>query len=365
MRMSDSLPPLIASALERQLPPKTDYGIAFVGCGGIVNYGHIPAYQASGFHMLGGYDLNRDAAERTVKTHGLSKVYSSLDEVLADPAVQIVDIAALPWVQLSIAEKVVAAKKHLLCQKPFSDKYAEAVKMVELARAAGLKIAVHQQFRWGQIIRATRALLAEGWLGDLLDVQVQASINTPWDMWPWLASQPGLEVRYHSIHYLDALRFLFGDPALVTSCHAKNPAQKAKGETKTITVWEYESGLQILVAACHYDWSPGLYSIFRVLGAEGLIEGAIGTNYDYPHGRSDTIKFTSRNHPEQNFSATLPGKWIPDAFYGPMASLMEAIQTGGEPVTSGADNLGTLRVVEASYRSMAERRSVAPSEITA
>lgn len=48
-----------------------------------------------------------------------------------------------------------------------------------------------------------------------------------------------------------------------------------------------------------------------------------------------------------------------------MASLMEAIQTGGEPVTSGADNLGTLRVVEASYRSMAERRSVAPSEITA
>ena len=63
------------------------------------------------------------------------------------------------------------------------------------------------------------------------------------------------------------------------------------------------------------------------------------------------------------YSAVLPGKWIPDAFYGPMASLMEAIQTGGEPVTSARDNLGTLRMVNAAYRSMNERRSVMPLEI--
>jgi len=363
--MTNALPPLIQSALERKLPPKIDYGIAFVGCGGIVNYGHIPAYKASGFNLIGGYDINREAAEQTVKTHGLKKVYGSLDELLADPAVEIVDIAVMAWSQFEIVQRVIAAKKHMLCQKPFSDKYAEAVKMVELAREAGLKIAVHQQFRWGQIIRAAKAIMEAGWLGALLDVQVQVSIMTPWDMWPWLAEQSRLEVLYHSIHYLDALRFLFGDPALVTSRHTKNPAQKAKGETKTITVLEYESGLQILIAVCHYDWSPGLYSIFRVLGTEGLIEGTIGTNYDYPHGRSDTIKFTSRSEPSRNFEATLPGRWIPDAFYGPMASQMEAIQTGNEPLTSGADNLGTLRVVEASYRSMADGRSVAPSEITA
>jgi len=114
-----------------------------------------------------------------------------------------------------------------------------------------------------------------------------------------------------------------------------------------------------------FDWSPGLYSLFRLLGTDGLIEGTIGTNYDYPDGRNDTIKFTSRSNPERNFSATLPGKWIPDAFYGPMASLMEAIQTNGEPLTSAKDNLGTLRAVEASYRSMREARSVSPSEIVA
>ena len=164
---------------------------------------------------------------------------------------------------------------------------------------------------------------------------------------------------------MDSLRFLFGDPNLVTSRHTKHPKQKATGETKIITTWEYTNGLQILIAVCHFDWSPALYSLFRVLGTNGVLEGTIGTNYDYPDGRNDTIKFTSQVHSEQNFVSTLPGKWIPDAFYGPMASLMEAIQTNGEPITSAKDNLGTLRVVEASYRSMAEARSVSPSEITA
>ena len=361
----DAMPSMIQSALERKLPPKIDYGIAFIGCGGIVNYGHIPAYKTSGFHMIGGYDINPGAAEKTVSEHGLEKVYRSLDEVLLDPMVEIVDIAVVAWEQKNIVAKVVTAGKHMLCQKPFSDQYAEAVEMTNLAGKAGLKIAVHQQFRWSSLIRAVRCLLLEGWVGEVLDVQVQVSIHTPWDMWPWLASQSRLEVLYHSIHYLDSLRFLFGDPALVTSRHTKHPAQKAKGETKTITVWEYSNGLQILIAVCHFDWSPALYSLFRVLGTEGVIEGTIGTNYDYPDGRNDTLVFTSRTQSARNFSVTLPGRWIPDAFYGPMASLMEAIQTDGEPVTSAKDNLGTLRVVQASYLSMNEARSVSPSEIVA
>lgn len=361
----NSIPKFVQSALERKLPPKTDYGIAFVGCGGIVNYGHIPSYRANGFNLIGGYDRNPEAAERTVHMHNLTKVYGSLDEVLLDPSVQIVDIAVVPWEQRDIVKKVVAAGKHLLCQKPFADKYADAIAMTALAQNADRKMAVHQQFRWSSIIRAARAILMEGWLGEVLDVHVQVSIATPWDTWPWLAGQPRLETLYHSIHYLDALRFLFGEPKLVTSRHTKHPTQKAKGETKTITTWDYSNGLQILIAICHYDWSPALYSNFRVLGNEGVIEGTIGTNYDYPDGRSDTLSFTSRNYPDRNFSATLPGKWIPDAFYGPMASLMEAIQTNGSPITSAEDNLGTLRVVEAAYRSASEGRSVSPLEITA
>ena len=48
----DSLPPVIQSALEHKLPLKIDYGIAFIGCAGIVNNGHIPAYKVHGFNNM-------------------------------------------------------------------------------------------------------------------------------------------------------------------------------------------------------------------------------------------------------------------------------------------------------------------------
>ena len=56
-----------------QLPAKADYGIGIVGCGGIVNYGHSPAYEAHGFNRIGGYDINPEAVTRTEQEHGLEK----------------------------------------------------------------------------------------------------------------------------------------------------------------------------------------------------------------------------------------------------------------------------------------------------
>ena len=49
---------------------------------------------------------------------------------------------------------------------------------------------------------------------------------------------------------------------------------------------------------------------------------------------------------------------MPDAFIGPMASLINAIDTGGTPLTNVADNLNTVRVVTAAYDSMAQGRTI-------
>lgn len=284
--------------------------------------------------------------------------------MLADPAVAIVDIAVQPWHQRAIAERALAAGKHLLCQKPLSDTFDDARAIVEAGKRAGCKVAVNQQMRWDAGIAAAHNLIAKGYIGQPTDAQIQVSTNTPWHLWPWLATSPRLEVTYHSIHYLDAMRFLFGDPEWVTSRHAKYPKQGARAETKTITVLDYPNGLQALVAVNHHDESPDGYAIFRFLGTEGIIKGTIGLMYDYPRGRPDTFEIHRHTDgPEDRQVIQLEGMWIPDAFIGPMASLMEAIQTGGAPVTDAEDNLNTLRIVEAAYRSAAENRSVRPAEI--
>ena len=347
-----------------KLPPKSDYGIGIVGCGGIVNYAHLVAYKNHGLNVVACHDANLEAARKTAEAHGIPRVYERLDDLLADPDIAIVDIAVQPWHQRAIAEQALAAGKHLLCQKPLSDNFEDAKAIVEAGRRAGRKVAVNQQMRWDAGIAAAHDLTAQGVIGQPTDAQIQVTTNTPWHMWPWLAESPRLEVLYHSIHYLDAMRFLFGDPEWVTSRHARYPRQSARAETKTITVLDYPGGLQALVAVNHHDESPDGYAIFRFLGTEGLIKGTIGLMYNYPHGRPDTFEVhLHADKPEDWHVIPLEGMWIPDAFIGPMASLMQAIQTDGVPATDAADNLKTLRIVEAAYRSASEHRSVSPNEI--
>ncbi len=358
--------PVLDLRYKPHLPERTDYGIAIIGCGGIVNYAHLPAYRAHGLHVAGCYDIDAQAARRTAEAHGIARVYNSLDELLADPAVAICDIAVPAWNQRAIAERAVAAGKHVLCQKPLSEDLADAAAIVAAARHAGRKAAVNQQMRWSAGIAAAKDLISRGFIGQPTDAQIQVSTRTPWHMWPWLQVHPRLEVMYHSIHYLDSLRYLFGDPAWVTSRHTKYPGQQERAETRTITVLDYDSGLQALVAVNHNDSSGDTYATFRFLGTDGVIKGSIGLLYNYPHGRPDTLQCRSNvQAPEIWFDVALEGLWVPDAFIGPMASLMEAIQNDGTPLTDVNDNLGTLRLVHASYRSAAEYRSVRLEEVVA
>ena len=367
--MSD---PLLDLDYKPHLPPKTDYGIGIVGCGGIVNYAALPTYRQHKLNIVGCYDMRREAAERTAREFNIPKIYSDLNALLDDRAVEIVEISVPPWSQLEIASRCIEAGKHLLCQKPLSDKLSQAAEIVLRAREQGVKLAVNQQLRWGQGLRAARTLIHKGWIGAVTDASIQVSVNTAWDMWPWLAAQERLEILYHSIHYIDAIRSLFGDPEWITSRHSRYPLQgQVRGETKTITILDYadkqRSGdlrytspnMQAFIADNHYNLSDDYFAIFRFIGTEGVITGTLGAMYNYPHGRPDTIEWSSRSHyPDKRFEAKLEGKWIPDSFIGPTASLMQAIQEDGVPETDGFDNLQTLRVVEACYLSAAEHRTV-------
>jgi predicted dehydrogenase len=348
-----------------KMPTRLDRGIGIVGAGGIVNYGHLPAYKKAGFRVVGVVDKDRDRAERTAQQHAIPHVYGTLDELLRERDVEIVDVAVYPAEQAAIVRQVTAAGKHLLCQKPFADEYATAVRNVELAEEAKVKIAVNQQMRWDAGIRCTRLLIDDGWLGTPTYGTIQVHCNTNWSLWPWIYQGNRVEIMFHSIHYIDSLRYLLGQPSWVFTSGSRGPSEITKAETKTLTVWDYTCGLQVLIDVCHTTWQDDPYAIFRFEGTAGVIKGTIGLMYNYPTGRPDTLEFMSKCNSQYWFSARLDGMWIPDAFVGPMASLMRAIEDGSEPETSGRDNLRTLQVVFAEYRSMAERRAVRPEEVTA
>lgn len=291
-----------------------DHGIGIVGASGIVNYAHLLAYKKAGFTVVGITDRNREQADRTAKDHGIGTVFAGVDELLHQPEIEIIDIAVYPAEQVNLVGQATAAGKHLLCQKPLADEYSKAVRSVELAERAKVKLAVNRQMRWDAGIRCARLLIDGGWLGTPTYGAIQVHCKTDWSLWPWIYQGERLEIMFHSIHYIDSLRYLLGDPAHVFTSGSRAPGETTQAETKTLSIWEYKSGLQVLIDVCHSTWQDDFYAIFPFEGTEGVIKGTIGLMYNYPTGRPDTLEFMSKKNLDYWFSARLDSMWIPDAF---------------------------------------------------
>ena len=172
-----------------------------------------------------------------------------------------------------------------------------------------------------------------------------------------------------SVHHIDSFRFLFGDPDSIFLSARKDPRTRfAHEDGICLYILEYANGFR--ASAWDDVWAGPRtaaddlhpYIKWRVEGTEGLAEGTIGWP-DYPNHRPSTLTFTTTAQPNVWLTPRWNQVWFPDAFQGPMSELMEAIATGAEPETNGADNLKTMAIIEAGYQSLRDRRSVAIAEI--
>ncbi|WEG11727.1 Gfo/Idh/MocA family oxidoreductase [Pullulanibacillus sp. KACC 23026] len=344
-----------------KLPQNKMMGIGIIGAGEIVREAHLPAYKLAGFHVVALSDLIKERAKTLAQQFEISNVYANAEQVINDPEVKIVDIAIPAQFQPEMVEMAAKAGKHVLCQKPLGDTLASARKIVKLCKTYKIKGAVNQQMRWAPGIKASKTIIDRGWLGDLTQATIQVNVHTPFEGWSFLKEIDTLEVMYHSIHYMDAIRYLFGTPEFIYADGMTYPGQKVKGETRTMINMEYPGFKRGLIHDNHNNWATedDWYATFRFEGTEGIIKGTNGALYNYPMGREDTLRFLSKKvDPNDWFSPILEGKWFPHAFMGTMGELMCAIEEDREPENSAEDNLKTLQMVFATYLSMKEKRRV-------
>jgi predicted dehydrogenase len=186
----------------------------------------------------------------------------------------------------------------------------------------------------------------------------------------WLREYQRLTLLHMSIHHIDSFRYLFGDPESIFVSARKDPRTPfAHEDGICLYILEYRDGLR--AAAWDDVWagprndrddlSP--YIKWRVEGTDGLAEGTLGWP-SYPNHSPSTLTYTTTRQPGVWITPRWREVWFPDAFEGPMADLMTAIATETQPATSGVDNLRTMAIIEAGYRSMHEHRPVNISEIS-
>lgn len=347
-----------------------NFGIGAIGAGFIMRDVQLKAYADAGYNVAAILSRRPEMAREAAGLRGIPRVYERLEDMLQDPAIQILDIAVPPDQQLAIVRQAVEQGRHLkgiLAQKPLAVTYREAVETVRLCEDAKITLAVNQNMRYDQSIVALKTLLEQGDLGTPVLATIEMRAVPHWQA--WLREYRRLTLLNMSIHHIDAFRYLFGDPESIFVSVRKDPRTRFEHEDGIcLYILEYRDGLR--AAAWDDTWAGprterddlNPYIKWRVEGTEGLAEGTLGWPA-YPNRSPSTLTYTTSARPGIWITPRWSEVWFPDAFREPMADLMNAIASGTPPATNGADNLGTMAIVEAGYQSIRERRAVEISEV--
>lgn len=146
-------------------PSRVDFPIGVLGSGFIVRDVQLVAYARAGYRVAAIASNDPRQAAEVAAVRGIPRVYPSVGELLADPSIQIVDVAVPPHVQPGIVRDAVQQRDHikgLLLQKPLATCYGDAVEIARLCADAGVTAAVNQNMRHDQSIRALKTLLDRG-----------------------------------------------------------------------------------------------------------------------------------------------------------------------------------------------------------
>lgn len=343
----------ISEGCRLEIPAHHHKTIGVIGAGGIVLGAHLPAYAKAGLPVHAITDIDRSKAESVAETFGIEVVYDSAEQLLADSNIEVVDIAVPASEQPALLTAALTAGKHVLAQKPLATSLEVAQQLAEVAHSSGLLVGVNQQMRFDEGIAAAHAMVEKGWIGTVSGMSITVNLDTPWHLWDWAQSMERLEIMVHSIHYHDVIRWFLGEPRTVFAVAGHTEGQEPVGETRTVSTFSFDSGAVAVVHANHVNRGGDNTAEFRIDGSEGSIRGTLGLLYDYPDGRVDTLELRSHSLPTDGWVPyPVTQRWIPDAFIGTMGGVLAAIAGDGEVRSPIADNVRTVAIVDALYRSI-------------
>lgn len=342
----------------RQQPtmPKEPRPIVLIGAGGIVHDAHLPAYAKAGFPVSGIYDVDRARAEALASSFGITTVFPSLEAALDQDLDSVVFDVAVPAMALPSVLEELPRGGAVLMQKPMGHDLTQATYIRDLCHAKELTAAVNFQLRFAPFVIAARDLVERGELGELYDIEIRMTVYTPWHLWTFLEGLPRVEILYHSIHYLDAIRSFLGDPNAVQAKTMSHPAVPNLADTRSTVILDYGERVRATVEANH-GHRFGLRhqeGLLKLEGAKGAVWVQIGLNMNYPKGEPDRFEYCllEEGKEPQWRSLELRGSWFPDAFIGSMGSLQAFLEGSAATLPTHFDDAHrTMALVEAAYAS--------------
>ncbi len=329
--------------------------VAIIGAG--IGREHLAGYRALPDQFEVGLICDRDES-RAAEIAGGLPISSDLSSVLADPAIDLIDICLPPHLHVSTVLAGLEAGKHVICEKPLAMSLADVDAIEAAMNQSGKQVFPVFQYRYGHGLACLSALIEAGLTGQ---PQV-ASLETHWNRGadyyavPWRgtwAGEQGGAILCHAIHAHDLLCHFFGPVRSVAAMLATrvNPieTEDCASLALTLTNGALASSSVTLGAA---DDRSRLRFVFENLTAESGIEPYAPGQGNWTFLARDPEKQAAI---DQVVASVQPS---PTGFAGFFNAVSYTLADQGKPVVSLTDGRRSVELVSAIYQSSKQSRVV-------
>lgn len=327
--------------------------VATVGTGYFAQFHHEAWARMDDVELAAVVSLDAQAARETADTYGAPVASTDTRDMLDGVRPDLLDIIAPPPAHLDLIRLAARMGIDVICQKPFCGGLEDARKAVSIAQDAGIKLVVHENFRFQPWHRELKRLLDDEEIGDPYQVTFRLrpgdgqGEDAYLDRQPYFQTMERFLVHETAIHLVDVFRYLFGDVTRVFASLAKlNPV--IAGEDAGLILFDFESGPRGLFDGNRL--ADHIARNRRLTMGDMWIEGSDGTLrldgegrlFVRNHGSNDEVEFTYA-WKEQGFAG--------DCVYALQRHVIDHLTTGSALMNTGADYLANLEIEEAIYAS--------------
>jgi D-apiose dehydrogenase len=325
---------------------------AVLGCGFWSKF-QIGAWsELDGAELVAVYSRTIARAQNIADLFGVPGVYNDPEALFKNEELDFVDIITdvdthFHFVKMALENGI----KHIICQKPMAPDFETASKMVSSCKDYGARLYIHENYRWQAPVRRFKQIIDSGAIGRPFKARVSFLSGFPvFDNQPFLKELDHFILTDMGSHVLDVVRFLFGECESLW-CQTRAVNKGIKGEDLAVIMMEMVNGMPVYTEMSYASIVE--HDTFSTLSI--LVEGESGSVF---LGPKFEIRTTTRKGTESEIVRFPSYSWAePDYIVNHESgihvnrNILEDIRGVGKAENTGDDNLETVRLIWASYKS--------------
>ena len=282
--------------------------VAVAGAGYFSQF-HYDAWQRlEAVNLVAACEPDEQRRTEVGKTYAIDKLYSNVEQMLAEEKPDLLDIVTPPHTHYAIVKAAIDANVHVICQKPLAPTLEEASQLADLTSGANTIAVAHENFRFMPWYRHLDRMIKDDQFGELYTISFRLRPGDGQGADAYLARQPYFQqmerflLHETGIHLIDTFRFLLGDMSTVyADLRRLNPV--IAGEDAGHVLFGFESGARGLFDGNRLnDHSAENCRLtmgeLHLEGAHGVarLDGNAGLWWKPHQNQEERISYNWRNH---------------------------------------------------------------------